>query len=207
MAFTLPFLSIGPKVTVRDGVLKARSSIPGALLSLGTSLKWFEADINTRTIKFTNLVLFVVPFKSTVAFDDVREVTFKYSNLTPFADIRAADATDLYSVGIKKRDRSEILLFRWMGAGEFGNETILPDIMYWDDVLFDVKGNQKERALVFYEALKKMIQPDGDPLMKMSPYYQQAAPAPEMGQGAAPPPKPGVRPAPPPPGTTKPQGW
>ncbi len=228
MAVALSFLSTGPNIAKIDSKLVANTSLFFTAITLGSCIKSFEADPQARMITYS--IRFLWLFKRTwrIPFDDVHEFHYRYSNLMPLSSISAEDSIDSYSVVIETKDHDEIILFRWIGQGEFENNTYLPDWMYWEERMFDLTGTQKSESLGFFELLKAMVFPKGminvhlvgndsrpegvgystqKPVTRMPPPPSptpdgRALPpwAPAAGQKPPPlpKPKPGVKPAPPP---------
>lgn len=190
MPITTRFLSTGPRLRVRDHVLLARTSVSFLVCTLGLCFKSLEADPARRRITFRMRFLWLFWWTWEISFDDIAEIHYRYTNLVPFGDYIAADSIDCYAVVIERRDRSEVLMFRWIGQGLFANNSGLPEFLYWEDLIFDMQGTQKQESLVFFEALKAMIFP------RQRPAWQQMAPAaaaplPRPKPAVVPPPAPG----------------
>ncbi|MCB2153871.1 hypothetical protein KQI84_03225 [bacterium] len=170
MALQIPFLSTGPKVTVENNVLVARTSTIFSIISLGLCLKSLRADPQRRVVTFRRVFFWVFAKTREIPFDQVKEVHYRYENMHPFASFTAADSIDCYTVILEFHNRDEVTLFRWMGEGEFSNESLWPDWMYWEEILLDVEGTQKKESLAFFEALRGMIIPKGLVMGQRSPY-------------------------------------
>lgn len=184
MAQPLSFLGTGPRLSAAGGVLRARTSLFGAVCMLGACLKTMEADPAARVVRLRWLVL-LVPFTRTIPFDQIAGISRRYADLNPLSGWTAANSFDKYAVDLELKDGSRITLFRWLGFGEFSNASIYPDILFWDQYLFDLRGTQGDRSLAFLDALKAMVFPRRPPATAHLP----AAPPPD-----AAPRKPGVRP-------------
>lgn len=161
MALSLPFLSTGPKVWMDEDSLHAKTSPVFAACTLGLCVKAVTANRQTQTIVFERTVLWLFKKRVEVRFDEIDEIKYKYDNMVPFESFIAADAFDCYSLVIEFQDRQrdDLLLFRWMGQGEFANNSLYPDIFYWQETLFDLQGTQKKESVVVFEALRRMVFP------------------------------------------------
>ena len=155
----LSILSFGPNVRTEAGVIKARTSIPFSLVSLGLCQKRVEVDLRERVFRVLHWNFWVFPKRWTIPFSEVSEIKYSYRDLKAFlpSPNMAGNAWDSYSISLKLHDGHEILLFRWIGEGEFSNESILPDWFYALDYEFDTVGTQKKESLLFYELMNEMV--------------------------------------------------
>lgn len=69
----------------------------------------------------------------------------------------ARNSLDCYTVAVELNNYHQVDLFWWYGEGEFQNESILPDWVYWKQFAFDTKGAQKRESLQFYEMLRQEL--------------------------------------------------
>ena len=155
-------LSIGPKVWSEGHVLCARTDLITIFTRLGIYWISFRADIPARTFHVTRHYL---AFSSTrsLPFDRVRRIIYNYHDTFGFLGWLGAarDSRDHYRIGLETWDDEEIMLFDWVGEGEFRNDSIWPDFVYWKEFAFDMTGTQKKESLLFYDALCAMIKPKG----------------------------------------------
>lgn len=205
MAITLSVLSIGPRVRIENNRLVASTGWSFLIPTLGLWRKHLVVDPAARELDFTFSFFWLFWLRYRIPFHDVKEVIYRYDNIAPFHSFTATDALDCFKVGVVTNDRDEYIFFRWIGEGEFGNNSLWPDWCYWDQYMIDFKGTQDKESMVFFELLRgtifpsrarpSVLNPDGprgfaidtggDPTMPAAPPTPRRA-------------KPGVRPVAPP---------
>lgn len=159
MAISWSLLSFGPRVRIEDGRLVASTGWSFLIPTLGLWRKRLVVDAHARQLDFTVSFLWLFWLRYRIPFNDVKEVIYRYENWAWFGSITAQDAYDCFIVGVMTNNRDEYLFFRWMGEGEFANNSIWPDWMYWDQYVFDFKGTQDKESQRFFELLRGTIFP------------------------------------------------
>ena len=169
MAIATKLLTIGPTVKLQGSVVTMRTSVLGALLTLGLWVRFVTIDGAARTVRVHNQLLWLIPWRVEIPFSDIAEVVYTYSDLLDiFPMMRASDAIDCYTISLERRDLSIVTLFSWVGEGEFVNETYWPDFVYWLDFRIDFTGTQKKESMHVFELLRQAV--------------KEAAPSPLQGQ-------------------------
>ncbi len=188
--FALSFLSMGPRVTREGERLVANTSLPFRIATLFSWNKRLEACPREGKVVLKRTMLWTFTRTTEIPFQDIREINYKYSNLMPLSSVSATDAIDCYTILLELHDRHEIKLFSWIGQGEFENNSLYPDWVYWDEYIVDFTGTQANASLAFFELLRGMWKGASAPALQGNA-APSAPPLPRQ--------KPGVRPAPPPP--------
>lgn len=147
-----------PRLGVEGHAFVARTSWINMLITLGLWGRTVRLDPDTRALQITDRVLWLIPIRRTVRLADIDEVLYRYRDLTDILPMmHARDAIDCYTVGIRQTNGNDIILFHFLGEGEFTNDTLWPDIFYWWEFTFDVQGSQKRHSLRFYELLRGAV--------------------------------------------------
>ena len=150
-------ISIGSRVTKRDGRLVIRSGFVGTALTLGAFRTTASFDPGDRTVRITRR-RFWAARRRRIGFDMVEAVTYGYDDLAPFAGWSGGhDAVDRFTVGLRLFDREEIAVATFAGPGAFVNDGPFPDWMHWEDFAFDYVGDQEDRARAVVDLLSAMI--------------------------------------------------
>lgn len=158
MAFELSILSTGPKIVSDGRGLRARCSVWQGLSCGFLFWRSLKIDRQRRTLTIFHLDFWLIPQKWVVSYHDIRDINYKYRDYGFLRSLNyARNSLDCYTVSIELQNYRVIDLFWWYGEGEFLNESILPDWVFWQQYAFDTKGSQKRESLQFYEMLREEI--------------------------------------------------
>ncbi len=157
MPLEIPFLSLGPKVWKEGHALHARSSVVSIVLTLGFWSKWLHVCPDQREVIFTHRIFWFIPWTRRFPFNEINDITYTYSNLFPYFEYSAHDSLDKYTINLELTNWSRVVLFHWIGEGEFSNESYWPDWVYWKEFMFDMTGTQKKESLFFFEIIRTII--------------------------------------------------
>jgi hypothetical protein len=158
MAIPLKFLSFGPRIKKRDDKLIVSTGWPLRLVTLGTCYRRMVVDVGHKIITVRSRWLWLFGRTKCIPFQAIKAVTYGYGDASPGAELSwAHDSVDVFSVGLRLRDKTEVHLFRFWGDGTFSNDGPWPDWMYWQEYLFDTCGTQETDSRAFVNLLSKMI--------------------------------------------------
>jgi hypothetical protein len=158
MAFPLRLLSFGPRIRKRDGRLTVSTGWCTRLATLGMWYRRLVVDPQVKVITVHRRYFWLFARTRDIPFQAVKAVTYGYGDLSPASTISwAHDSLDVFSVGLRLRDETELHLFNFSGAGTFSNEGPWPDWMYWQEYLFDLSGTQETDSRAFVNLFSKMI--------------------------------------------------
>jgi hypothetical protein len=155
---------IGPRIS-RDGQsVVASSNFLSQLLCLGFAGRRVTIDPRQGLIRVHYRVLWVLTRSRRIEFDWISHVVYDYSGMGGWYG--AYQEGEVYSVALKLKNGQEVLLFQFVGEGDFVNNTVWPDWMYW--VEFKVaqfcQGPQEARSLMYAETVSRLAGvPLGEP--------------------------------------------
>ncbi len=157
MALVSRLFSLGPRVQKRAGRLIAASGWRSQALTLWSTYRQVVVDPNVQAVIIRGRIFWLIPRIRRIPFQAIRAVLYSYSDVNPTSSFAwAYNTVDLFTVGLRLLDGSEVTLFRFFGEGEFVNEGIFPDWFYWEDYLLDQVGTQENESRVFAELVSKM---------------------------------------------------
>jgi hypothetical protein len=146
-----------PRVSKEGNVLIARSGWRSQLFCLGFAGRKVTVDPQQKIVRIHYRRFWFASTSRRIQFDWVSEVLYGYNEVAP--EWGAYTESDLFTVGLKLKTGEGVTLFRFYGAGDFVNNTIWPDWMYWDDFLTSpyLKGDQESESLLYADLLSRMI--------------------------------------------------
>jgi len=81
MAFSLPFLSIGPTITVEPQVIRTRTCLLVRIVTLGSHNNQCEIDSRTKTVRVRRTRLWTLVRSRVVPFSEIANVTHEMRTL------------------------------------------------------------------------------------------------------------------------------
>ena len=146
-----------PVVRKAGNQLVASSDWRSQLFSLGFSGRRVVLDPAQKTIRLIIRRFWFWRTSRRIEFDWVQEVLYGYSDLS--LGWSARQQQDLFTVGLRLKNGEELTLFRFFGEGDFVNEGIWPDWMYWQDAIVAeyTRGSQESESLLFADLVARMI--------------------------------------------------
>ncbi|MCC5874811.1 MAG: hypothetical protein JJU11_01200 [Candidatus Sumerlaeia bacterium] len=121
-------------------------------------------DRRQQVLTVFHLDFWIIPRWWKIPYRDVRDVLYKYKDYGFARNVYfARSSLDCYTVALELTNFHQVDLFWWYGEGEFQNETLLPDWMYWKQFAFDTKGSQKRESLQFFEMLRHELMASRNP--------------------------------------------
>lgn len=93
-------------------------------------------------------------------FEEIEAITYGYrgsASLSASRIFAQEEGAESFDVGLRLVDDTEIHLFTFLGAARFVNNGQLPDWCYWDEMIFDIVGEQEAESRVLVDVLCKLI--------------------------------------------------
>jgi hypothetical protein len=146
-----------PRIFKSKGKLVAKSSLYQRIISLGLLNRKVVVDPARRTVTISRSRFWFFRRRRRIPFDLIRAVTYGYQDWNANSLEWGHKPEDLYEVGLRLQDRSELHLFYFYGEGEFTNQGPLPDWIYWTSFQFDTAGTQGSESRLFAETLSKIL--------------------------------------------------
>ncbi|HWA83564.1 MAG TPA: hypothetical protein VG820_09035 [Fimbriimonadaceae bacterium] len=159
-------VAVRPRVSKAGNKLVAVSDWRSQLWSIGFGGRRLVVDPALKTVRVVFRRFWFVRTSRRIEFDWVSEVIYGYNEVSPGWGAYRED--DLYTVGLKLKNGDELTLFRFFGEGDFVNNTVWPDWMFWDDFLIAnyTRGPQERESLLFADLVSRMI---GVPISNPAP--------------------------------------
>ena len=154
----LSFLSIGPKITRKNGKLVARTSLAGFLASLTCLHRTVVIDPARRMISVRRRLFWFFTSRKRIPFDRVEAIVYTYDDWNSDAGLGYShDSKDSFTVKLKLWNEHLVHLFNFYGEGAFVNNSPFPDWCFWDEYLLDLSGTQESESRTFVDLLQKML--------------------------------------------------
>ncbi|MBM3494189.1 MAG: hypothetical protein FJX72_07700 [Armatimonadetes bacterium] len=150
-----------PGLRARRGSLIARTSLKGALLTLGLHLREVAVDPRLQTIRIRARRAWVFGSVRRIPFDAVARVTYDWTDVNPFQHMPLAvyQELDLYTVSVVLKTGEVVDLCRFFGLGGWVNEHFMPDWVFWDDRLAAelARGSQEEASRAYAVTVARAV--------------------------------------------------
>jgi hypothetical protein len=154
----VPFLSVSPRIYKRHGKLVARTSVLACLLCLGLIFRRVTVEPKKAKVFLTRRHFWFFARTQHVPFRFIQAIIYRYGDMSGTHDLASAGKTfDVFTVGLRLSDLTEVHLFRFLGSGAFVNESCWPDWLYWENYVTDLSGAQEEESRAYVELLRRMI--------------------------------------------------
>lgn len=156
-------LKLRPRVHKVDGALIADTALHVAILTLGLKLRRVMIDPKQKAVRIFARYGWFFPKVRHIPFHAVECVLYTYSELNgainPLSGWSAYQEREMFAVRLRLVDGEEPLLCRFYGSGSFVNNSILPDWLYWDEMLTAplAQGDQEEVSRCYASAVAALI--------------------------------------------------
>jgi hypothetical protein len=154
-----PFFSVCPFVYKAKGKLVARTPLYLQIWALGAFYREVIVDPKAQVVRVRRRYAWLFKRAFRIPFGSVRAVTYGYAGSGgeggPWWG--AYRTKDYYSVGLRLSDFREVHLFGFSDEGGFANYGPLPDWLYWQEYLLDLRGTQDTESRAYAEALSGLI--------------------------------------------------
>lgn len=149
--------SLCPHVRKSKGKLTAATSWRLLVPTLGTVYRQVLVDPKQEVVCVRRRYLWLFARTRRIPFRSVKAIIYGYVDWGSSTFTKAHDAFDLYHVGLRLHSGKELHLFYFLGDGEFRNDGVWPNWLYWEQYLLDFAGTQQRESHAFVELLGKMI--------------------------------------------------
>ena len=128
--------------------------------SFGAWSRKVMVDRQLSEVRIRQRTFWIFVKRIIVRFQDVQEILYGYSDLSPGSVFAFAWQTaDLFTVALHLKTGDCVNLFRFFGEGQFINNTFLPDWWYWEESLHARITNvdQSDASLSLADLLSQLI--------------------------------------------------
>ncbi len=129
-------LNVRPRIRKVQSMLIADTAPHIAILTLGLKMRRVMIDPQQKAIRIFARYAWLIPRVRHIPFDVVECVLYTYNELNnqfnPLSGWEAYQQQDMFVVGLRLKDGEEPILCRFYGQGDFMNNSIFPDWMYWE---------------------------------------------------------------------------
>ena len=158
MPLSLPFLAIGPRVSVESARIETRTGWIVAILTLGAWLDHVTVDSREKTVAIRRRRFWLFPSVRIVRFSEIREVAYSLIDHGNYLEGERG-FHEIFDIALTLHSDEEVPLVRFSGDGEY-----VSDAPIWGEHLADrlqeasdIRGDQQERSLGFVELLAYRI--------------------------------------------------
>ena len=146
-----------PVVRKEGDLLIACSDWKSQLMSLGFGGRKLVVDPKQKIMRMIVRRFWFFRSSRRIEFDWVGEILYGYWNSS--LGWGAGQPDELFTVAIKLKTGETITLFRFFGEGDFVNNSLWPDWMYWEDAALAnyTRGNQERESLLFADVISRMV--------------------------------------------------
>jgi len=167
IGFSLVFsrlVNVLPRVSKSGNTLVATSDWKSQIWCLGFGGRKVVVDPGQKLLRLFIRRFWFWRTSRRIEFDWVQEVLYGYFSTE--SGWGAGQVSDLFTVGLQLKNGDSLTVFRFFGEGDFVNNSIWPDWMYWEGYLLAdyTRGDQERQSLLFADLLARMIGvPVGNP--------------------------------------------
>jgi len=160
IGFSLVFsrlINVRPRVSKQGNRLVAASDWKSQLWGLGFGGRRLVVDPAQKALRMITRRFWFYRSSRRLEFDWIQEVQYGYADMS--AGWGAYQENDLFTVGLLLKNGERITLFRFFGEGDFVNNSIWPDWMFWEQSMLAnyTRGDQERESLLFADLLSRMI--------------------------------------------------
>jgi len=150
-------INVRPRVAKKGSLLVASSDWKSQLWSLGFGGRRLVVDPAQKTLRMVVRKFWFFRSSRRIEFDWVQEILYGYSDMS--AGWGAYQENDLFTVGLLLKNGERLTLFRFFGEGDFVNNSIWPDWMFWEDYLLAnyTRGDQERESLLFADLVSRLV--------------------------------------------------
>lgn len=149
--------NVRPRIRKVGETLVADTAPHIAVLTLGLCLRKVVVDPHQQAVRIHARYAWLIPVVRYVPFHAITGIVYDYKDWSfPWGTYQSRD---LFSVIIQTQQRDSIVLCRFFGAGEWNNNTIFPDWLYWDEQLAAglSQGDQESESRAYAELVSKLV--------------------------------------------------
>jgi len=146
-----------PRVSKNGNLLVATSDWKSQLWCLGFAGRHLIVDPQRKTVRIGYRKFWFFRSSRRLEFDWIQDILYGYADVSP--GFYAYQSDDLYTVAVQLKNGERVTLFRFFGEGDFINNSIWPDWMFWDDFLLAeyTRGDQERESLLFADLVSRLI--------------------------------------------------
>lgn len=148
--------NVQPVVKAVGKALVIETSWKGHLLSFGAASRRVVANPQTKTVRIEGRRFWFARWSKVIPFDRVDAIEYGYANWNAGL---AYQEQDVFTLNLRMKLGPPELLCRFVGGGDFVNNTSLPDFFFLESQLearFS-KGDQESGSLKVADLLSNMI--------------------------------------------------
>lgn len=156
-------LNVRPRIRKIQGALVADTAPHIAVLTLGLKLRRVMIDPKQKAIRMFARYGWFVPRIRHIPFDAITCVLYTYNELNnqlnPLSGWQAYQQQDMFVVRVRLKNGEEPILCRFYGQGDFVNNSILPDWLYWEDQMASnlTRGSQEDESRAYATTVANLI--------------------------------------------------
>ena len=152
------FLSLGPRVTIGDDCVVAKTPRLLRWATLGMHGRRVVVDGRRRVVEMETRQGWLFVRRRTFRFAWIKAVTYNYENWSFSSWLSSVhDGFDVFTVGLWLHDGERLALFTFYGEGTVVNDGPWPDAWYQDELAADLSGTQESDSRKLVEAWSRMI--------------------------------------------------
>ena len=146
-----------PRVRREGDTLVIGSDFRSLIWTLGGASRKIIVEPKGRCVRVRFRRFWFFREERRLGFERITEVTYDYHELS-FGWARRTE--DLYVIGLKLVGGELVSLFRVYGQGDFVNDGIWPDFLYWGDMAEAAitRGNQESQSRELVDLLGALIE-------------------------------------------------
>jgi hypothetical protein len=159
-------LNIGPVISKRGQVLVISPGWQARVFTLGAASRMVTVDPQAKLVRVKGRRFWFFGSSRRIPFDWIEEIHYGYLNTSGSWTIDSGD--ELFTVALKLKDGKEVVICRFYGQGDFVNNSMLPDWMFWEESITSQigQGDQQPRSMALADTLSELI---GVPVESMRP--------------------------------------
>ena len=166
-------INIEPKVGKQGQTLVISSSWRAHLLSLGAASRKITVDPAKKVLRIKGRRFWFFGWSRRIEFDWIQEIIYGYwstggaggdglwsgSSGGGFGWYGEYTEDEMFTVALQLKNNTKVLLCRFVGSGDFVNNTIWPDWCYWGDQLLAnaTRGSQETNSQALADVLSHLI--------------------------------------------------
>ena len=151
-------LAVCPRISKEDATIISTTALRVRLLLLWSYYRQVRIDPVGRTISISVCYLWFCRSQRQIPFHDVEAVTYGYEDIAYHSAYEPVHETnDCFTVGLRLKDDTEVVLHDFAGDGTLVNHTFLPN-WFFRPFGFDLEGSQENESRDYVEIVSCLVQ-------------------------------------------------
>ena len=142
------------------GCLVAHTALPFSIFTLGLRYRIVTVDPASKVIRIFTRSAWLFTKAKLLPFSSIQWLIYEYRDVNPVSNIATThQEQDLFIISVIQKNGKQTVLARFYGQGDFSNNWIFPDWIYWEEIGIArlTAGNQEDESRMYASTVATII--------------------------------------------------